>query len=39
MPFSAPRVKAFGIIIKSRMGTKFYSKYYTKSLNQDYSKT
>jgi hypothetical protein len=39
MPFSAPQVKAFGVHIKCRSGTKFYSKYYTKNLSQDYSKT
>lgn len=38
MPFSAPKVKAFGVLIKSRSGSKFYSKYYTQSLTQDYSK-
>ncbi len=39
MPFSAPKVKALGVILQNRFGAKFYSKYYTKHSTTDFSKT
>jgi hypothetical protein len=39
MPFSAPKVKALGVLLQNRHGAKFYSKYYTKHTTLDFSKT
>lgn len=39
MPFTAPKVKALGVILLSKMGSKFYSKYYTQYSTTDFSKT
>jgi len=39
MPFSAPKVKALGVILTNKFGAKLYSKYYTKHTTTDFSKT
>jgi hypothetical protein len=39
MPFSAPKVKALGVVLQNRHGAKFYSKYYTKYTTTDFAKT
>jgi len=39
MPFSAPKVKALGVILQNRHGAKFYSKYYTKHTTTDFAKS
>lgn len=38
MPFTATKVKALGVIFQNKYGAKFYSKYYTKHTNSDFSK-
>jgi len=39
MPFSAPKVKALGVVLQNRYGAKFYSKFYTKHSTTDFGKT
>ncbi len=39
MPFTAPKVKALGVIFQNKYGAKFYSKYYLKHANIDLDKS
>lgn len=39
MPFSAPKVKALGVVLQNKYGVKLYSKYYTKHSATDFSKS